>query len=214
MLIDAAGEFEGYCADVTRTYPINGKFTKMQRVVFDMVLAVQNQTWKFIKANENSWGALWSYTKVTLLQQLLQNQFVNGTVESLLNQSIYSLFMPHGLSHYIGLSVHDTSSEPASTRFQVGNAFTIEPGIYFIPGLLSQTIVTPLQRALINWTTVQPYLDANFGGVRIEDDFVIAPNGTVVRMSTGPHNADEIEKVMAKNSTNPQHKTNPLPSRK
>lgn len=133
LLVDAAGEFRGYCSDITRTFPVNGHFTAAQRQIYNIVLAAQTAAISLIKPNvlfrDLELVAATEIVKGLAAAGLLQN----GTVTEYLEAGMQGLFMPHGLGHGVGLNVHDGVGVPT---LQAGMVVTVEPGIYFIPALL------------------------------------------------------------------------------
>ncbi|KCV71020.1 hypothetical protein H696_01966 [Fonticula alba] len=198
LVLDAAGEHRGYAADLTRTFPVSGKFTPIQREVYDIVLEAQLEA---VAASRPgiTFAALGRMTRQTLTRLLLEAGYLqNGTVEELMQLDIISTFLPHGLGHSIGLDVHDP--QPRDWTLAPGHVLTIEPGLYFIDFLLEEARTHPSRSKYYNFDKI----DQIRGGIRIEDVVVVQPllssgatQPPVVLTSTSPKFADDIEKLMA-----------------
>ncbi len=162
VVIDAAGEYSMYAADITRTLPINGHFTPRQREIYNIVLGAQQAA---IDAFQSGKSNLRRNDPDSLHQ--VAYDYINTHGKDLHGQPLGQYFI-HGLSHYIGLNVHDPGDYGAALGPRM--VFTIEPGIY-IP-------------------------EENLG-VRIEDDFYVDPDGKLIKLSGAlPATADDIEKAM------------------
>ena len=181
FLIDAGGQYHGYTSDITRTYPVGGSFSSSQKVLYNMVLNVQEQCINAVAPGKE-------FIEIQILafelicEQLILNNFVFGNVSTCFDNEIFSLFMPHGLSHYLGLDVHDTGDFPLSI-LEINMVLTIEPGIYFNDPLLSPVLQegnSTTRGALLNGDLIQSYLDMEIGGVRIEDDVVVVDGGVEI----------------------------------
>ena len=156
--MDVAGEYSLYASDVTRTAPVSGKFTPRQRELYDIVLGAQRAAAAAIRPGKTTF----TRTGENSIYKVAYN-YINTHGKDLHGQPLGQYFI-HGLSHYIGLDVHDAG---ASAPIQPGMVFSIEPGIY-IP-------------------------EENIG-IRIEDVFWIDPTSKVVNLSAAlPHTADEVE---------------------
>ncbi|KND02590.1 uncharacterized protein SPPG_03047 [Spizellomyces punctatus DAOM BR117] len=205
VLIDAAGEYQGYASDMTRTYPRRGKWSKKMTLVHAIVEKTQR---KAIETYELG-VELAEINKVatrTLLKELVQHRFFKEGVdiEELVNERADYIFMPHGLGHPVGLDVHDPtpqvhrlmtasslvsggypaslpwfvtlSDPPANYKIFPGHVMTIEPGVYFIPELWKQIKQdTEGIGRFVNWDRVEEFVDV--GGVRIEDVVMIDRHG-------------------------------------
>jgi len=133
VLIDAACEWELYASDITRTFPINGKFSEAQRSVYEKVLEVQMKVIDAMKPEvKRDW--LQQYSEELLCQALIDLGILGGERENLLESKAHKKYAPHGIGHWMGLDVHDpcpyVDDEGESLRFQSGMVMTIEPGIY------------------------------------------------------------------------------------
>ena len=165
IVMDVAGEYSMYASDITRTVPANGHFTERQREIYNIVLGAHDAVLNAYRAGKFVIGR--SADHPSLYQ--VAYDYINSHGKDLHGQPLGQYFI-HGLSHYVGLSVHD----PGSTQelLKPGMVFTIEPGIYL-----------PEEKI----------------GVRIEDTYYVAPDGRLVRLSEGlPRTADEVERMMAK----------------
>jgi Xaa-Pro aminopeptidase len=204
ILMDCAASYQGYAADVTRTLPVSGTFTPDQRAVYQIVRDAQAAGERQVRP-----GAL-AMTEVDSIRAVVGAGLTRlGLVDST-NAMIdapagfcgrgtecrqMSLFMPHGPGHGLGLDVHDPSQWYYGSRvFGIGDALTIEPGIYIRPGITDILPDTPRNRAFV--ARVRPLLEryANIG-VRIEDDYAVTDTG-VERLSLAPREAREVEDLM------------------
>lgn len=132
LLIDAGAEYQGYAADITRTFPVNGKFTEPQRQLYEVVLRAQEASLAVIKPG----GTLQQAQEVAsraLTEGLVELGILNGSVNENMQQATYRRFFIHGLGHWLGLDVHDVGDVrrgDKSTPFQPGMVLTVEPGLY------------------------------------------------------------------------------------
>ena len=164
VVMDVAGEYSMYASDITRTAPANGHFSARQREIYDIVLGAQEAVLKAYQAGKYVLGR--SEEKPSLYQ--IAYDYINTHGKDLHGQPLGKYFI-HGLSHYVGLNVHDPGSNQEILK--PGMVFTIEPGIYI-----------PEEKL----------------GVRIEDIYYVAADGKLVRLSEGlPRTAEEVEKAMA-----------------
>ncbi len=161
VLLDVAGQYSGYASDITRTIPANGKFTPRQREIYEIVLGAQNAAMEAVKPGMTLGGK-----DATSLQKIAMD-YINSHGKDKEGHSLGQYYI-HGLSHHVGLDVHDPSG-PARP-LEPGMVITIEPGIY-IP-------------------------EENLG-VRIEDDVLVTPTGYTQLTARLPRSPDEIEKIMA-----------------
>ncbi|HLM66419.1 MAG TPA: M24 family metallopeptidase, partial [Longimicrobium sp.] len=206
LVMDIGASFSGYTADVTRTVPVNGRFSPEQRAVYEIVLAAQKAAEAEARAGRTM-GQL-SQVATRVIGEGLARL---GLIESA--AAVYdcegrggvrrecpqlALFYMHGLGHGIGLDVHDPEAGYTS-GFTAGSAFTIEPGIYVRADALEYLPDTRRNRAMIARirSAVQRYRDI---GVRIEDDYFVTAQG-VERVTAGaPREIAEIEALMAQES--------------
>ncbi len=206
VVIDAAGEYEGYAADVTRTLPVSGRFTPDQRAIYQLVRDAQaaaernSRPGMQIAAATDSAIAVRARGLAALgLIESADAEFDPPwhadctAVPAACRQAM--LWMIHGISHGLGLAVHDPAQFYTGDRVvQPGDAFTIEPGIYISTISLDILPDTPRNRAFI--AKVRPVVERmNNTGVRIEDDYVATADG-LDRISHAPREADEVEAAM------------------
>ena len=206
VVMDAATEYEGYAADITRTIPISGTYTPEQRAIYQLVRDAQAAAERNSKPGMSAAAASDSAFDVRArgLAALGLVDSVNATLDlpwpvdcakSPRGCTQAMFWMIHGISHGLGLAVHDPAQFYYGERkFQVGDAFTIEPGIYVSTTMLDALPDTPRNRAFI--AKVRPVVKRYENtGVRIEDDYVITDKG-LERISTAPREIAEIEALM------------------
>ena len=207
VLIDAGAEVEGYASDVTRTFPVSAAFTDIQRDLYNVVLAAQQEA--IVAAGPGvEYKSLHMRASTTIAEGLIDAQILRGSADDLVAADAHALFFPHGLGHMLGLSTHDCAGylegRVPEDRFGLaylradlplapGYVVTIEPGIYFVPALLSDPARRERYAEMVNWDLVDTLID--FGGIRIEDDALITPDGHVVMSGALPSSADEIEAI-------------------
>lgn len=185
LLIDAGGELDGYAADITRTFPINGKFTTEQKAIYQLVLDAKNLAVNAIKPGM-SFAKLNVLTIEFLTKGLLELGVLSGDLTALIEEKKVKDYFIHGLGHWLGLDVHDVGDYHANAEreqhrpFEQGMVMTIEPGIY-IP--LSDLNVDEKWRGI---------------GVRIEDNIAVTAQGFENLTQDAPDTIDAIEALMAK----------------
>lgn len=170
LLSDCAAEYHGYSADVTRTIPVNGKFTPEQKIIYELVLAAQDSA--FLKCKP---GNLFTAPHQAALRVITRGLKQLGIIAS---DSAVRTYFPHGTSHHLGLDVHDLGSRGP---LEAGNIFTVEPGIYIPPG----------SKCDPKWWNI---------GVRIEDDVLITADGYKNLSAGSPRTVAEVEKMARKKS--------------
>ena len=184
LLIDAGGELAGYAADITRTFPINGKFSPEQATIYQLVLDSQNLAIAAIKPQQ-TFAELNRLVCDFLTQGLYDLGILQGDISTLLAQKACKKYFIHGLGHWLGLDVHDVGDYQANQQreqlrpFAPGMVMTIEPGIY-IP--LSDNSVDEKWRGI---------------GVRIEDNVLVTVSGFENLTVNAPKAIADIERVMA-----------------
>lgn len=211
VVMDIGAFYQNYAADVTRTAPVSGKWTPEQRAIYQIVRDAQKAAEAVTRAGvrvevgDSAVRAVEArgLAKLGLIESedaTLDPPWANAAAcerRPLMCRQVF-LYMAHGLGHGIGLEVHDAGgySYSPTGMFQVGEVFTIEPGIYISTKLLDMLADTPKNRAFI--AKVRPVVERyNNIGVRIEDDYLVTPNG-LEWLSRGPREADEIEAAMRK----------------
>lgn len=205
VVMDAAAEYHGYAADITRSIPVSGTFTKEQRQIYQLVRDAQAAAERNSKAGMTAKAAADSSVAVRAagLAALGLIESVEATFDppwqvncaqqpASCRQS--NLWMIHGISHGLGLEVHDPVQGAKDGVFRVGDAFTIEPGIYIGTRALDVLPDTPKNRAFVAKVRAAVLRFQNTG-VRIEDDYIITPDG-LERISLVPREIAEIEALM------------------
>jgi Xaa-Pro aminopeptidase len=204
ILMDVATSYQGYAADVTRTLPVNGTFTADQRVVYQIVRDAQAAGERQVRPGAAAATEVDSI-RVVIGAGLTRLGLIDSTNAMIDAPAGFcgraaecrqvTLFMPHGPGHGLGLDVHDPAQWYYGGRvFGVGDALTIEPGIYIRPSITAILPDTPRNRTYV--ARVRPLLEryANIG-VRIEDDYVVTETG-VERLSLAPREVREVEDLM------------------
>ena len=181
LLIDAGGELDGYTADITRTFPVNGKFSAAQQAVYEVVLEANKQAIKTLKPGV-SVGKPHEVATQILTQGMVELGLLKGDPRELIRNDKQKQFYMHGTGHWLGMDVHDVGRyklDGIYRKFEAGMVMTVEPGIYIAPG----TKGVP-----------EKYWGI---GIRIEDDVVIGSSGPRVLTGGVPKDVREIEKLMA-----------------
>jgi Xaa-Pro aminopeptidase len=203
VVMDIGAACGGYAADVTRTIPVSGRFTREQRAIYQLVRDAQAASERVARPGA-SWKAWRDSTRAVEARGLARlglTESVDATfdppwAERCKTDSVYCtqafLYMAHGLGHGIGLEVHDPPHPWLGIgTFKVGDVFTIEPGVYISTRLLDMLSDTPKNRSMI--AKVRPVVEQYQNiGIRIEDDYVITRNG-VEWLSRAPREISEIE---------------------
>ncbi|EED31875.1 aminopeptidase P [gamma proteobacterium NOR5-3] len=180
VLIDAGCEYRGYAADVTRTFPVSGRFSKRQRALYELTLAAQQAAFDAL-APGRDWNAAHSATVDVITSGLVDLGLLRGNVSRLIEEGAYQDFYMHRVGHWLGLDVHDVGDyRPGGEwrQLEPGMALTVEPGIYVSPDNLN---VPAAWRGM---------------GVRIEDDVVITAQGYELLSSGLPRTSEEVEEWM------------------
>jgi len=179
---------EGYCGDMTTTFPVSGKFTEMQKTIHNIVRDMFDRAKELVRV-----GITYKEVHLEACKVLAKNMkklgLMKGEVEDIVSSGAHALFMPHGLGHMMGMRL--------AKKLEVGNIFTIEPGIYFIPELFEKWRNEKLHEEFLNYDEIEKYMD--FGGIRMERDILIQEDGTSrILGDKFPRTADEIEEYMEK----------------
>lgn len=188
VLIDAGAEWECYSSDVTRCFPINGKWTKEHLDIYTAVRDMQFKVMEKIKPDV-SWDSLHFLSHKVLIKHFLRlGLFINGTEDEIFESRVSVWFYPHGLGHLLGMDTHDVGGYPnyedkdSMLRYlrlrrdlKEGMVVTDEPGIYFSPFLIKHALENENQKKFINMDIVNKYM--YIGGVRIEDDILVTKDG-------------------------------------
>lgn len=186
VLIDAGCEIKGYASDITRTFPVNGKFSKKQRDIYQVVLNTQKKCIRMVRP-KISMIDLHLIACRSILQGLIDLKiFKTKDVELILKKQWHRIFFPHGIGHMLGLDVHDVGGKDLklkqkpkylrSTRtLEKGMVITVEPGIYFIEAHFKNKKLIRKTRHVIDWKKARDYFSV--GGIRIEDDILVTSHG-------------------------------------
>ncbi|MBP2168163.1 Xaa-Pro aminopeptidase [Erwinia toletana] len=180
VLIDAGCEFHGYAGDITRTFPVNGKFSAPQRAIYDIVLASLYRSLELFAPGVSIRDVNQEVVRI-MVTGLVELGVMKGEVDQLIADAAHRQFFMHGLSHWLGLDVHDVGDYGTVDRgrtLQPGMVLTIEPGLYIAP----DADVPAEYRGI---------------GIRIEDDIVITAEGNENLTDTVVKDADDIEALMA-----------------
>ncbi len=179
VLIDAAAELDGYAADITRTFPVNGRFSGPQRELYEVVLAAQCAAIDTVRPG-NHWNDPHDRAVRILTEGLVSLGLLKGPVEDLIASGAYRRFYMHRTGHWLGLDVHDVGDYKVDGNWRMleaGMTLTVEPGLYVHEG----EDVDPRF-----WNT----------GIRIEDDILVTQSGCEILSANAPKTIDDIEQVM------------------
>ena len=180
VLIDAGCEYQGYAADITRTFPVSGQFSTEQRAIYDVVLEAQRAAIAKVRPG-NTWNQPHDATVRVITRGLIKLGLLRGKERELIKAEAYRDFYMHRAGHWLGLDVHDVGEYRVDGRWrqlEPGMVLTIEPGIY---------IAADNTKVPKRWRGI---------GVRIEDDVVVTEQGCDVLTGDVPKRADEIEALM------------------
>lgn len=215
LLADVGAEAaSGWASDITRTWPVSGKFSPTQRAIYNVVLAAHDRCIQQAKPTVE-YRHLHLLACETIAAGLVDLGILRGHPEDLVAQDAHALFFPHGVGHLLGLDVHDmedlgdlagyASGRCRSDRFglcylrldrplQPGMAVTIEPGFYQVPALLNDPEQREKYQDVVNWERLESFADVR--GIRIEDDVLITETGCEVLTSALPSGAEAIEQLV------------------
>ena len=219
VLVDGGGEsVEGYCSDHTRTYPVNGKFTDVQRDIYNIVLRAHSEVKDMIKPG-TMYPEIHRASYLSLADGLKGMGLIKSTPEDAVDAGAMYMFMPHGLGHGMGMDVHDlenigersfdfstvaeraaksaTCIHRATWRVEPGTVMSDEPGIYFIPALIDKFRGEGKFKDIVNYDLLDNY--RTFGGIRIEDDVLVTETGSrFIGDKLLPLTVEELEAVIGK----------------
>lgn len=181
VLIDAGCEFEYYAADVTRTFPVNGRFSAQQRQIYDLVLEAHRAACAEI-APGNHWNQPHDASVRVIAEGLCRLGLLEGDPQAAIDSGAYREFYMHRVGHWLGLDVHDVGDYRVGGEWRVlepGMVMTVEPGIYVAPDN---------RKVARKWRGI---------GVRIEDDALVTGDGHALLTEQAPRRAEDIEALMA-----------------
>ncbi|MFK3972654.1 Xaa-Pro aminopeptidase [Pseudomonas sp. NPDC087358] len=181
VLIDAGCEIDCYASDITRTFPVSGKFSAEQKAIYELVLKSQEAAFAAIKPG-NHWNQAHEATVQVITSGLVELGLLQGAVDELIANEAYKAFYMHRAGHWLGMDVHDVGEYKVGGEWrvlEVGMALTVEPGIYVSPDN---------QHVAKKWRGI---------GVRIEDDVVVTKKGCEILTVDVPKSVAAIEALMA-----------------
>ena len=181
LLIDAGCELDGYASDITRTFPVNGKFSSAQKDVYELVLAAQAAAIAKVNVN-NHWNAPHEAALDVLAQGFIDLKLCKGSKDAVLESGDYRQFYMHCTGHWLGLDVHDAGEYKDKLgnwrKLEAGMMLTVEPGCY----------IRPADNVPEHFWNI---------GIRIEDDALVTQNGCEIITKDAPKTVAEIESIMA-----------------
>jgi Xaa-Pro aminopeptidase len=179
LLVDAGCELDGYAADITRTFPVGGRYSGAQREVYELVLAAQAAAMGEVRAGR-PWNAPHDAAVKVLSQGMLDLKLLEGSLDAVLEKEAYKRFYMHRTGHWLGLDVHDAGDYKRAGAWRAlapGNVLTVEPGLYI---RAAEDVPEPLHDI----------------GVRIEDDVLVTAGACEVLTAAAPKAIAEIEALM------------------
>ena len=177
VLVDAGGEYNYYAADITRTFPVNGKFSPEQKLLYNLVLQAQLAGIEQVKPG-NTWDRVQETMVQIIVTGLVELKILTGDVKQLIKDNAYKKFYMHSSGHWLGMDVHDVGKYKLQgkwRKFEPGMVLTVEPGIY---------IANALSGIDKKWFGI---------GIRIEDDVLVTKDGNEVLSASAPKQIAEIE---------------------
>ncbi|MDZ7962788.1 MAG: aminopeptidase P family protein [Aulosira sp. DedQUE10] len=215
LLADVGAETEmGWAADITRTWPVSGKFSSTQRDIYNVVLAAHDACIAKIRPGIE-YGEIHMLAATVIADGLANLGILQGKAEDLVEIDAHALFFPHGIGHILGLDVHDMEDlgdlagyeegRNRSDRFGLGYLrlnrpmrpgmlVTIEPGFYQVPAILNDVKQSAKYHNVINWERLSQFADVR--GIRIEDDVLVTAEGSEVLTATLPNKATAVEELI------------------
>jgi Xaa-Pro aminopeptidase len=221
VLLDAGAEApSGYCADVTRTWPVSGRFDALQAEIYDIVLRAELAAIAKVRPGVR-YRDLHLESARVIADGLVQMGLLRGSPDALVESGAHAIFFPHGVGHQLGLDVHDMEAFGDRLHYPAGRArseqfgtcylrmdrdllpgmvFTIEPGIYFVPAILTDRALTERFAGQVDFVRAleiaRKHGGRGFGGVRIEDDVSCAESGAEVLTSSIPKERVAVESLV------------------
>lgn len=218
LLADVGAETAmGWAADVTRTWPVSGKFSPTQRDIYNVVLAAHDACIAKIRPGVE-YRDIHLLAATAIADGLVDLGILQGNAEDLVEMDAHALFFPHGIGHLLGLDVHDMEDlgdlagyeegRVRSDRFglsylrlnrplRAGMLVTIEPGFYQVPAILNDPELRSKYQDVVNWERLAQFADLR--GIRIEDDVLVTESGSEVLTAALPTDAGDIEQLVRGN---------------
>jgi Xaa-Pro aminopeptidase len=216
LLADLGGELDGWATDVTRTWPVGGRYSPTQRTLYEIVLQAQRDAIDTVLPGAR-YRDVHLRACITLARGLVDEGILNGDPETLVERGAHALFFPHGVGHLLGLDVHDMEDlgdragyAPGRTRstqfglgylrldrdLEPGMVVTIEPGLYLVPAILEHDdLVAPfIADKTFNRDALERFSDVR--GIRIEDDVLCTPTGREVLTAEIPKEPTAVEELV------------------
>ncbi|MEA5507883.1 aminopeptidase P family protein [Halotia wernerae UHCC 0503] len=215
LLADVGAETEmGWAADVSRTWPVSGKFSPTQRDIYDVVLAAHDACIAKICPGVE-YGDIHLLAAAVIAEGLVDLGILQGNPQDLVEMDAHALFFPHGIGHLLGLDVHDMEDlgdlagyeqgRQRSDRFGLGYLrlnrplrpgmlVTIEPGFYQVPAILNDVNLRSKYQNIVNWERLSQFADVR--GIRIEDDVLVTTKAGEVLTATLPNKASAVEDLL------------------
>lgn len=219
-LFDMGCEYHCYASDITCSFPVSGKFTPEQSIIYNAVLNSSRAVLNSAKPGVE-WPRMHELADRIHLEHLKSAGLLIGDIEEMMSSRLGAIFMPHGLGHLMGIDTHDVGGYLAGTPerstlpglkslrtariLHENMVLTVEPGIYFIDCLLEKALNDPILSKFLVKSELDKY--RTFGGVRIEDNIVVTSNG-IELLTKVPRSISEIEDLMSKNGSQIVTKTN------
>lgn len=205
LLMDAGCESRLYCADITRTFPLSGKFTTESRAIYDIVLDMMTQCLGMIKTGMK-WDDIHAHAHKVAIAGLVKLGILKGGEDEIFDKGVSVAFFPHGLGHYLGMDTHDVGGEadrgdknPMFRYLRLRGTLvdrgvvTVEPGVYFCRFILEPYLKNPETSKYFDTNVLEKYWSV--GGVRIEDNVVVTESGHI-NLTTTPKDPEEVEKLV------------------
>lgn len=215
LLADVGAETEmGWAADITRTWPVSGKFSATQRDIYDIVLAAHDACIAKIRPGVE-YREIHLLAATVIAEGLVDLGILQGDPQNLVEIDAHALFFPHGIGHLLGLDVHDMEDlgdlagyegeRKRSDRFGLSYLrlnrplrprmlVTIEPGFYQVPAILNDSQNRSKYQDVVNWERLSKFTDVR--GIRIEDDVLVTADGSEVLTAALPNDANTVENLV------------------
>ena len=218
LLVDAGAETnDNYCSDNTRTTPISGRYTARQKAIYDIVADCHDLALNHARPGVRYWDVHMAVCSL-MTDRLKELGLMKGDTQEAVRAGAHALFLPHGLGHMMGMDVHDmeglgqvnvgfddetrpstqfgTNALRFGRRLEAGHVVTDEPGIYFIPDLIDLWRQNGTNAEFLCFDEIEKYKD--FGGIRIEDDLLITPDGCrFLGKERIPYHTADVEEFLA-----------------